>query len=280
MPAQSLQTNYKGKILEAKSLPALPAAVDELTRLMQLPNCSVENLAKVIEKDQALAANVLKMVNSPIYGFPGRINSIKHALVLLGINVIRGIIISSAVFDPMNRYMVGLWEHSTACSLAAFKVAEVTGQEHPEEFSVMGLLHDIGKVVFAMQIPDAKQQIDEIVRQRDIMFMDAENEVLGFSHDRINTWLCDHWNLPLPLKEALVYHHKPLAAQFYPEAAAIVHMADFMCRLFEQGFGGDDNVPPLDPRALRLLKLDHAAVERITGELIDVFSDVSNMSIM
>lgn len=277
---QELSTNYKGRILEAKNLPALPAAVTEINRLMKDPNSSTEQIAKVMERDQALAAKVLKMVNSPIYGFPGRISSIKHALVLLGVNVIRGIIISSAVFDSMNKSMLGLWEHSVACSLASLEVAKASGLEHPEEYSVMGLLHDIGKMVFSMQIPEAKQEVDKLVKTNDVLFRDAEKELLGFGHEKINGWLCEHWNLPLNLKESMIFHHAPDQAKFHPEAASVVHIADFMARLFEQGSGGDDNVPPLDARALRILGLNHTAIEGIVDELIGLYSDAANLSVM
>lgn len=277
---EDLSTSYKGRILEAKNLPALPAAVNEITRLMNDPNSSTEQIAKVIERDQALAAKVLKMVNSPIYGFPGRISSIKHTLVLLGVNVIKGIIISSAVFDSMNKSMLGLWEHSVACSLASVEIAKAAGLEHPEEYSVMGLLHDIGKMVFTMQIPEAKQEVDKLVKSEDILFREAEKRVLGFGHDKINEWLCEHWNLPLNLKEAMIYHHNPLAAKFHPEAASVVHLADFMARMFECGSGGDDNVPPLDALALRALNMNHTVIESVLDELVTLYSDRANLSVM
>lgn len=277
---EDLITSYKGRILEAKNLPALPAALTEITRLMNDPNSSTEQIAKVIERDQALAAKVLKMVNSPIYGFPGRISSIKHTLVLLGVNVIKGIIISSAVFDSMNKSMLGLWEHSVACSLASVEIAKAAKLENPEEYSVMGLLHDIGKMVFSMQIPEARQEIDALVKQEDIVFRDGEKRILGFGHEKINGWLCEHWNLPLKLKEGMVHHHAPEAAEFHPEAACVVHIADFMARLFECGSGGDDNVTQLDGKALRVLNLNHTVIESVLDELVDLYSDGANLSVM
>lgn len=277
---EDLITSYKGRILEAKNLPALPAAVTEITRLMNDPNSSTEQISKVIERDQALAAKVLKMVNSPIYGFPGRISNIKHTLVLLGVNVIKGIIISSAIFDSMNKSMLGLWEHSVACSLASVEIARAAKLENPEEYSVMGLLHDIGKMVFSMQIPKARQEVDALVKKEDIMFRDAEKRVLGFGHEKINVWLCEHWNLPLNLKEGMIYHHSPLSAEFHPEAASVVHLADFMARVFECGSGGDDNVPPLDANALRVLDLNHSIIKNVLDELADLYSDGANLSVM
>ncbi|MDR1241671.1 MAG: HDOD domain-containing protein [Deltaproteobacteria bacterium] len=276
---QDLITSYKGRILEAKNLPAMPDAVQEISRLMERGDCSTDMVASVIERDQSLAAKVLKMVNSPVYGFPGRITNIKNALVLLGINVIKGLMVTATVFDTFNKRMVELWKHSVACSVASVEVARAAGFKQPEEYAVFGLLHDLGKVVFAMQIPEARQQVDDLVKRNDVLFRDAEKQILGFGHDKINAWICEHWNLPLMLKEAMVHHHDPMMAQFHPESAAVVHLADFMARLFECGSGGDDNVSLLDPRALRLVNLNHAKFKDILTELCDIYADSSNLSI-
>lgn len=90
-----LRTERKGQLLAVKDLPTLPAVLEEVARLLDDPNTSTQQIAKLISRDQVLSAKVLKMVNSPIYGFPGRISTIQHALVLLGFNVIKGLIIST-----------------------------------------------------------------------------------------------------------------------------------------------------------------------------------------
>ncbi len=256
-----LSTEYKGRILAIASLPALPTTLQEVNRIMESPDASTEQIAKVISYDQALAAKVLRMVNSPIYGFPGRISSVQHALMLLGFNVIRGLIISTAVFDAMNTSMRGLWEHSLGCSLGCAEIARVTKRKNPEEFAVAGLLHDLGKAVFTLQLPEAKADVDELVKTRDISFYEAENRVLGFSHDRINKWLGEHWNLPLVIREGMVHHHKPMSAEFHPDVAAAVQLGDFLARLYRCGFGGDDGVNAVDPRGLKLLGINQKMLE-------------------
>jgi hypothetical protein len=112
---EDLKTQYKGKLLAVKDLPTLPTVLAKVSKLVEDPNSSTEQIARVISMDQVLSAKVLKMVNSPIYGFPGRIGTIQHALVLLGFNVIKGIIISTSVFDMMEESMKGLWDHSMGC---------------------------------------------------------------------------------------------------------------------------------------------------------------------
>lgn len=264
-----LSTDYKGRILAVGHLPALPTTLEEVTRIMESPGASTEQIARVISYDQALTAKVLRMVNSPIYGFPGRISTLQHALMLLGFNVIRGLIISTAVFDAMNKSMMGLWEHSLACSLCCAEIARATGRKNPEEFAVAGLLHDLGKAVFILQMPEAKEEVDALVRAEDLSFFEAEVRVLGFGHDRINKWLGEQWNLPLIIREGMIYHHKPFSAQFHPEVAAAVQLGDFFARLFNCGYAGDEGVSAVDPRSLKVLGINQTLLEQILDSVAE-----------
>lgn len=171
---QDLQTEHKGKILAVRDLPTLPVVLEEISKLLEDEDSSPEQIAKIISKDQVLSAKVLKMVNSPIYGFPRRINTIQHAIVLLGLNVIRGLIISTSVFEIMTKSMVGLWEHSVGCAMACKILAKEIGFKEPEEFAVSGLLHDIGKVVVTVQLPEVKESIESRIQTQDLNYFDAE----------------------------------------------------------------------------------------------------------
>jgi len=262
-----LATDFKGRILQVANLPALPTTVHEINRILDSPEATIDQIAKIIGYDQAMAAKVLRMVNSPIYGFPGRISTVQHALTLLGFNVIRGLVFSTVVFDAINSGMSGLWDHSLGCSLACAEIARATGKKNPEEYAVAGLLHDLGKAVFSLQLPEARKEVDWLVETQDISFFEAESRVLGFGHDRINKWLVEHWNLPLFLKEALVHHHDPMKAEFYPEVAAAVQLGDFFARLYDCGFGGDRGVNAVDPHCVKILGLNQKKIEELTDSV-------------
>ena len=269
-----LLTEYKGRVLHVSNLPALPTTLDEINRIMAAPDASTERIARVIGQDQAMAAKVLHMVNSPIYGFPGRISSLQHALTLLGFNVIRSLVLSTVVFDAMNDAMTGLWDHSLGCSLACAEIARVTDRKNPEEYAVAGLLHDLGKAVFSLQVPEAKKEIDWIVETQDISFLEAEVRILGFGHDRINKWLAVHWNLPLMIREAMTHHHDPMKAEFHPDVAAIVQLGDFFARVFDCGFGGDRGVNAVDPRSLKILGLNQKKFEGLIDSVSEQIFNV------
>lgn len=276
--SEDLKLERKDQILAVKDLPTLPKVLDEVSRLVKDPDSSTEQMAKLIAMDQVLSAKVLKMVNSPIYGFPGRISSIHHALVLLGFNVLRGVIVSTSVMDIMNQNMVGLWEHSVGCALASSTIARHVGLKDVEDVSVAGLLHDLGKVVTAIQLPDLKTGVEAMVKAKDMTYLDAEKALMGFGHDRVNAWIADHWKLPPSIKEGMSYHHKPQLARLYPEAACCVHLGDFMVRVFEYGSGGDDNVLYLEPDALKKLKLKPSDLETILDQLSEQFLEIADLS--
>ncbi len=275
---EDLQLETKKKVLAVKDLPTLPKVLEEVSKLVEDPNSSTEKIAKVISRDQVLSAKVLKMVNSPIYGFPRRISTIQHALVLLGFNVIKGLIISTSVFDIMTKSMVGLWEHSLGCALAASVIAKKVGFKDPEEYAVAGLLHDLGKVIALVQLPELKEEVDAVVKKEDLSYYEAERKVMGFAHDRINAWLADYWNLPLRLREALAWHHKVKSAQHHPDMAAVVHLADFITRAFEVGFAGDDQVSFVYPESLKILKLSLNDLEDILDNLGEQFLELSHFT--
>lgn len=245
----------KARLTAIKDMPTVPTVLNEVAKMVKSPDASIEEIGRLISMDQVLSAKVLKMVNSPIYGFPGRIGSINHALVLLGFNVLRGIVVSTSVLDIMVQSMNRLWRHSVACALAAGALAREAKLDNPEEYSVAGLLHDMGKLVIHVQTPDLSQKIDELQLAKDLQRLDAEHEVLGFGHDRVNSWLSELWNLPASLEEALAMHHAPEKARNYPEIASVVHVADFVAHAvecdYEHGY-----VPELKPQALHCLKLD------------------------
>ena len=273
-----LKSEIKGQILQVKDLPTLPHVLEEVTKLVSDPDASSEAIAKVISTDQVLSAKVLKMVNSPIYGFPGRISSIQHALVLLGFNVIRGIIISTSVFDMMVAAMKGLWEHSLGCATACNIIARRAGFEDPEEYAVAGLLHDLGKVVTAVQLPEVHKNIIDTVEAKNLTYFQAEKDVLGFGHDRINAWLARHWGLPPNIREAMSRHHSPQLAEFYKPMSCVVHVGDFLVRLFEFGNSGDNQTAYLRPEALMELKFKMSDLDKVMDEMADQLLEVSDLT--
>lgn len=271
-----LQTTFQDRRLLVKNLPTLPVALEEARRMVEAPNTTISQLAEVIGRDQVLSGKVLKMVNSPTYGFPGRIASIQNALVLLGFNVIKSLIISTLVFDSMAGSMMPLWRHSVGCSQACSELGRLLNMKNVDELFVAGLLHDIGKVITAVQLPEAHAQIQLLVHEEELLYHDAEIRVLGLDHARIAAWLAQHWNLPATLRSALTYHHRPMSNQNFLAVNCVVHTGNFLVRLLEFGSGGDDNVPHLEPHVLKHLGLNQQKLIRLVDALGEKFEQTGD----
>lgn len=242
--------------------------------MVKSENVSAEKIGKTIGQDYALTAKVLRLVNSAFYGLGGRISSVTSAVILLGLNVVRGVVLSASVFELMDKGIVGLWEHSLGTAIASGVVAKALYVPEPEEVSVAGLLHDIGKVVVPAKMPQTYREICECIERTTLSIGEAEREILGFDHSRIGMWLADEWNFPPNLMEPIVYHHTPALAKEAKIQTAIVHLADVLIRAKGFGFGGDPWVPEINREVWNLLGFSMDELEemvfRIGEEIFNV----------
>ncbi len=216
-----------------------------------------------------LTSRVLKVVNSPIYGFSGRISSVSQALLLLGLNVVRGMLFGVSVFEIMEKSMVGLWGHSMGCAVAARIIAKKKGLDEPEEVSVAALLHDIGKVALSLKFPEEYEGILADAAARDIFICEAEDAHYALTHANAGAWIAHKWNFPAGLVEVIGYHHKPHLAKNLPLETAVVHLADILIRAKGFGFAGDNHVPAVNPAAWKLLDLSDGEIREILREMDD-----------
>ena len=277
--ALDLKSEVQNRVLAVRDLPSLPRVFEEISRRLNDPRSSMEEIAQLVALDQALTAKVLRMVNSPLYGFPRRIGSIDHAIVLLGLNVIRGLIVCASVLEVAAGSMVGLWEHSVGCALACREIARWAGFKDADEYAVAGLLHDLGKVVVFVQMPDIHERIQRTMAESGLCPLEAERAVLGFGHDRINAWLADHWNLPRTIKEGMAGHHRPTSSQYHSKYAAVVHVGDFLAKVLEIGDAGNDGAPALDPLAFSSIGLSLEELEPILDRVIEKRFEVESFTL-
>lgn len=265
---------------EIKNLPTLPGIVAKLSKMAENPDTTTAQMGQLIGKDYVLAAKLLKLVNSAFYGFPQRISSLSSAIILLGFNVIKSLIISASIFEIMEDQDIELWQHSLGCAVVCNVVARKLGVNDPEEVSTAGLIHDIGKVAIKMELPQQYAEINAIVAERQIARRVAELEVLDVDHAEVGAWLAKKWNLPVKLVEPVAYHHEPdRASRPVKLAAAIVHFGDAMIRGLGYGHGADIWVPTLNPQAWELLKLTPPIFDEILEEVEEKLWDVRDFSL-
>ncbi|HVN71013.1 MAG TPA: HDOD domain-containing protein [Desulfomonilia bacterium] len=266
--------HLKVLVRKIQSMPTLPKVVEKLMLMVESPDVSPKDVGKLISSDQVLGARVLRLVNSPFYGFPGRISSISHAIILLGFNVIKGVVLSASVFDLMERSMVGLWEHSLGAAIVSGTISRMLGLSEPEEISTAALLHDIGKVLVRVSLTADYDKIIDQVNAKQISFRQAELEVLGVDHAEIGQWLSREWNLPERLSIPIAGHHEPDTAVKFKERVAVVHIADAIVRACGIGNGGDPWVGLISKKTWDSIEMDKIDLPRLMKKVIEDLEEV------
>lgn len=200
------------------SLGRLPPFSPVLHRLMgelALDAVSFKKLADLIEGDTVLASNVLRVVNSSLYGMRAKVNSVRHGVSMLGTSNLRNIVLNLSVSQLWNRIrtprgwsMQHFNQHSTAVAMLADLVAMETNAEYAEGAFTAGLLHDMGKLLIAMALPEEFAEISRLAEADWREDAAHEQAILGLNHADLSAAALTHWNLPAPIVEAVRCHHE------------------------------------------------------------------------
>jgi putative nucleotidyltransferase with HDIG domain len=269
----------RDRIESVQTLATIPSVAKRLLELVSDPKVSLTDISRFISSDPVLASKILRMVNSPVYGFPGRISSVNQAVLLLGLNVVKGLLFGVTVFDLMKRTMIGLWEHSIGCAIVARLVAKKKGLKDPEESSIHGLLHDIGKVVLVLHFPDEYEKVMNEAREKNSTIYEAESEYFSTSHATVGSWVAKQWSFPAPLIDVIGYHHRPQLSKVTPQGTAVVHLSNILLRARGFGFAGDYTVPAVHPSAWELINLTEYDIREILKEAEDLLEEAGDLSL-
>ncbi|MEN9354649.1 MAG: hypothetical protein RL318_1974 [Fibrobacterota bacterium] len=220
---------------QVRNIPTLPAVLGELSKRLEDSKTSSEELAQVIQKDQSISSKVLKLVNSPFYGYAGKIHSIQQGIMILGFNAVKNLVLSTSVLEAFKGVKSGdgfriedLWIHSAATSAAAKNLAETTKLADPDEAFVTGLLHDIGKVVLWTAEPDFFRAAVSLSINRHLPFGDLLQQILGFRDEDIGALLAEKWKFPESLREAIRWRERPAQCKQHRGLTAILQASNLM----------------------------------------------------
>jgi putative nucleotidyltransferase with HDIG domain len=235
------------KILKSiENLPAFPATVQKVSRLLGDPDYSIPELVSVIEYDQAITANILRMCNSAYFGVRYKISTVREAVAYLGReNLVR--VVSTAGISRYYKEVKGyyqeatkLWEHSVGVAMMSLILSKRIYNRADSSLFTTGLLHDIGKVVLGEFVYESFQEIMDLVTNKEYSFLEAEEEVIGINHAEVGAKIALLWNFPQELRDAISHHHRPdLMTEGDSSISWLVYLADQACMMMGIGGGTD-----------------------------------------
>lgn len=266
------------KSLELVSAPTTYAKLDAL---ISDPDSAIDDISAIINTDPALTTRLLKIVNSPYYGFPSQIKTISRAITIIGTRELTHLVLATSVMNAFRGIPANLmdmdtfWRHSLASAITARYLAEATHQSNPEQYFIAGLLHNIGSLVLYQSVPELAREAINSARFGHEVLHEAEKRIIGFDHGEVGAILIQNWRLPDSLAQVARYHHQPANAEQDAMEVAIVHIADVLVSSVPFGHNGDQHVPPLDQQAWQLLNLKPEAMPAILTEVNRQLDDLA-----
>lgn len=238
------QQSLEKIILETIDIPSLPPVAMKVLQLISNDNSSLKDLEDILAKDQAFSARLLRIANSPYYGRNRSVDSISNAIILIGFNTMKSLVVAASLRDMNRKFGIfeqRLWEHSLAVSIAASQIALDTKMLKPDEALVCGLVHDMGKMVLNTSLSETYALVVEKVYAGEANnFIDVENEMLGFNHCNVGGLIARKWKFPKNLETVIEFHHSEEYPVFddpsYEASCQIIKIADAICLRIGIGF--------------------------------------------
>ncbi|MEJ1959867.1 MAG: HDOD domain-containing protein [Nitrosomonadales bacterium] len=251
-------------VKDVGDLVTLPDVFFRINQLIEDPDSTLDDITKAVSQDTSFAVRLLRIANSPLYGFSSTIDTVSRAIALIGTSQIRNLALSTSVlrtFAGLPNELVSMdnfWRHSLYCGLVARILTGRMRNSDPEAVFTAGLLHDIGKLVIFNRLPELSRESLSIVRDSGdgLPVYQAERQTMGFDHAQVGGELARQWHLPPLLQDCITYHHDIRQAQYCPRETAIVHIANILAKMVEVDTLDLADVPPIDPHAWEITGLD------------------------
>lgn len=274
-PEQLIESNIK--------LVSLPAIVAQVNQMTNDPTASAADIAHAIGRDTTLTARLLKIVNSPFYRFPSKIDSLSMAVTVLGTRQLRDLVIAAAIIKRFQSKidtafnLEVFWCHSITTAIVSRIIALKLMLANSERYFVTGLLHDIGKMVMYLTLPNETIKLFKELDKPACDVKNIEHQIFGFTHDDVGVALMAAWHFPATTIEPVRAHVTLKGSEQYLKDAALLHLANNIANNMQAPISRDDDTV-LNPRATELLQLTPEMIEAIyeetyshLDELLEIF---------
>lgn len=271
-------------VKNVESVVSLPTIFTRIDELINSPDSNLTDIADVISEDPGLAVRLLKVANSAMFNFPAEINTITRAITVIGTRQLRDLVLATkviSVFKDIDSDIINMeefWKHSIATGIMARILASLRRESNTEYYYLLGLLHEVGRLVMYMEIPDLMSRAVTNSVENNVALHQSELSVIGFDHSMVGAELMEAWNLPESMRDAICYHHRPSLSLNYADDAGIIHVSDLIVNALELGSSGESDIPQLDEQAWESLDLSQFvlpdAVDQLENqyrEAVDIF---------
>ena len=216
-------------------LPVLPPLAIQILEQTKNPEVSIDDLIDLIMMDQVLTAKMVRIVNSVYFGLGRKVESLREALVYLGIKEVKNVVLTTTLMNTcsdhkMSKWLMSFWQYSFATAVVSKLLAKSLKYRDRERAYLAGLLHDIGEIILIYNFPEQFALVVDHVLENNCNFEQAENEVLSISHTEFGPWLLEQWNYFGEIAHVVSRHHKPDTAIYERILVAIVHLAGIYCQ--------------------------------------------------
>lgn len=274
--------NLKDFLKKVKDLPTISAVANEINARDKNDSLTAKSLGEIIARDPALTATVLKLANSAYYGMAREIASLERAVTILGFDTIKNLALTISVFQVFKKQdgqvidLKDLWYHSLGVALAARQLARhspllAADKALPEQAFICGLMHDIGKIAFARNLPAEMIEILRQTRSGAIVQHEIEKNILGFNHQKAGQAMAAAWNFPENYQTVIRLHHTPFAAAIgEPKVAALVravYLGNKIAKALHLGESTDPHLAAVTPDDLRSLGLGKLSFGEIVQQI-------------
>lgn len=251
-------------------LGSLPAIVYRVFDVMDNPKSTATQIGRVINDDPALTARLLKLVNSPFYGFSRKVDTVYRAVALIGHKELRSVVVAASaikVFDGIPSELVSMpvfWKRSLTTAVVARVLAAFKREKEIERYFIAGLLHDIGSLLLYLQLPEEMTQVLHQYRADGVDLIKAEKKVMGYDHAEVGGALLKKWNLPPLICGAVRYHQMPEKAADSEQAAAwLIYLAKLIVEQHIDADSQHGELSAIDASVWQANRLDSELLPKI-----------------
>lgn len=258
-------------------LPPMPHVASRAIGMVEDPSTTAKELTDLLSSDTALAARVLKIANSAMFSRQREITTLNQAIMIIGFKALKGIIVA-ATLRQLNRGSGKaeklIWESSMATATSAHLIAKKLKKRYIEEIFLLGLLKNLGQIVLLAQAAAEYKKVVELIKERSVNYIVAEQEVLGFAHPLIGALVAKKWNFSAETCQVILHYRDPVDGpkpdSETDEKTAIIQLADCISHL--AGVGNPENYPDEKPLALTLMThvgFDPKTLEESLTEIVE-----------